>query len=451
MLRLGTFNINNYLPPAQPLVISSGVGFEYIRIINKSPLALNINIQGMGTIDYPEFFLEDIFLPKSYLGSLTIVPHQDITSVGHGVSGTVSINMYNHGEISRPQAQPLAQPAVTTTATGKPVFSATVGFGSTVTIQQNLNIFNPANSGVIGTFHAGRVYTNDSTGPTANMAIISGADQNLPNAVSAISHAGIGSPPVSVMHCTSSDAALGTPGSVPETMNMQQGVTQDFIAFPDVVLLYPGNNLFIDLSSGTTGHVARLTGKWTEDTIVPAILVQGPGGMASSVVNDNNPTGTTVLEATASGDSPSDILIQNNGTGTFKGLLQALGNFVTNLITNVSGNNLIINALGIGDTIQLQSQGTKYFQVGNGGIGFKTQGAIKAGYQMIGDTTIANAGTSVAHGLGIIPTVVIPVLDGSVAGVAIITINYGTMSATNFTAYTSVAGGTGNVRFFVMG
>ena len=335
MYSLGSFNINNF-SSSQPLVLTSGVGYEYVRIINKSPLALSVNIQGMGTINYPEFFLEDIFLPKSFLGGITITPHQDITSVGHGVSGTVAINMYNHGEISRPQAQPLAQPAVTTTATGKPVFSATIGF-TTVTSCQQLNIFNPANSGVVATIHSARAFSNSANNPTINLMYNSGADNNFATPVAAVSHTGSLTPPISILHCTGVDSCTPPLTTIIETINLTQGVTAEMISFPDTYLLFPGGNLELQLNDSVSGKLVHLTYKWTEDTIVPPVIVTGPSALASSVVNDNNPSGTTVLEATASGDSPSDVLIQNNGTGTFKGLLTAAATIINGLLTANSG------------------------------------------------------------------------------------------------------------------
>lgn len=69
----------------------------------------------------------------------------------------------------------------------------------------------------------------------------------------------------------------------------------------------------------------------------------------------------------------------------------------------------------------------------------------------VGQTSIAQAGTSVAHTLGATPTFVLPVLDAGAASSDVISINFGTMTSTHFTAYTSNAAGTGNVRFLVYG
>lgn len=65
----------------------------------------------------------------------------------------------------------------------------------------------------------------------------------------------------------------------------------------------------------------------------------------------------------------------------------------------------------------------------------------------VGQTTIAHGGTSVTHTLGVVPDVVLAIIDAGAAATDIISVNYGTMSATAFTAYTSNAGSTNNVRF----
>ena len=69
----------------------------------------------------------------------------------------------------------------------------------------------------------------------------------------------------------------------------------------------------------------------------------------------------------------------------------------------------------------------------------------------VGQTSIANAGTSVAHSLGAVPSAVLPILDAGAANTSVITVDYGSFTSSHFTAYTSAAGGTGNVRFLVYG
>lgn len=68
---------------------------------------------------------------------------------------------------------------------------------------------------------------------------------------------------------------------------------------------------------------------------------------------------------------------------------------------------------------------------------------------VLGQTTVTQAGTKVAHGLGAVPKVVIPLLDGAYSENAVITVDYGSMDADTFTAHSSVSS-VGNVRFLVL-
>lgn len=448
------------------------MGIQGLVIGNESPFTVAIQMQGTargGTL-YPEtvdFFPVD----RGFTGVVSYSPTSVITNPASYTAATLDFQAVGLSEPFNQSQYPMAltRAAVNPTATGNPLFSASVGFGSTVGIKQILNIFNPANSGLNYIFHAARCFTNDSSLPTVNLAVISGADNNLSTAVSAVCHTLQKNPPVSTAHCTAVDQNSGIIGSNPivEVMDQQQDVTQDMLAFPDVVTLTPGNNLVFELSAGGTGKIVRLTLKWEEGVAIPApSLASIPLLTASTVVNDNSPAGVGLIEASVSGTQ--NVFIDTSGNATFGGnediegtfnvdgaatvggALNALVSLITNLITNVSGNNLLIKALGASDQVQFLVNSVKFLQVDNAGVGFKTVGHIGAGFQMIAGTSIANAGTSVAHSLGVIPTVVIPVHDTGGASADVISINYGTMSSTNFTAYSSNAGGSANVRFFVL-
>jgi len=132
---------------------------------------------------------------------------------------------------------------------------------------QTLNVFNPANSGVIYTFHSARFFTNDNTGLAAgNLLLISGADLNLGTAIPAVSHDGSANPRVSTAHVTAEDTGAAHGGTLIEALDLQTSFTQDFLSFPDSYTLSPGNNLRIACVSGggTIGHVVRETLKWSE-------------------------------------------------------------------------------------------------------------------------------------------------------------------------------------------
>jgi len=420
MKSYGPYTVSQFLSPASSLRFKVDSNIEYFTIQNNSPYQLNIEPGGSEMINFPEFLRQDIKVSQAsgtFNGQMTIQPVVNITGTTRGTSNTLWIFTYTKGELPQAQVIQLSPPAIIATATGKPIFSATVGFGATTTIGQNLNVFNPPNSGVVMEFHSAKFYTNDSTGPTGNVyTLLTGGDLNFSTPVSAVSHDAIEPLPVSVAHCTAVDSSSFISFTTnPETINLQQMVTQDALSFPDHIKLYPGGNLFIQVVSGTTNHVVRLTLKWTEDVYTPPILGVNLGLIANQIINEGNPL-QPVLQATKQGDTAEDILINNDGTLTSKGIATF---------------NALLKALG--------------------GIQFPTIGTISAGFQMIGDTTIANAGTSVSHLLGVTPKVILPVLDAGAAGVAdVIKINYGTANSTSFTAYSTNAAGTGNVRFFLL-
>lgn len=480
------------------------MGVQGVIITNDSPFNVAISLQGTtagGTLlpETADFFPVRI----GFNGNITYNPTQVITNPASYTAAQLNFDIVGLGEPFNPGAYPVAlsRAAVNPTATGNPLFSASVGFGSTVGIKQILNIFNPANSALNYIFHAARCFTNDSSLPTVNLALISGADNNLATAVSAVCHTLQKNPPVSTAHCTAVDQNAGIIGSNPivEVMDQQQDVTQDMLAFPDVVTLTPGNNLVFELSAGGTGKIVRLTLKWEEGVAIPApSLASIPLLTASTVVNDNSAAVIGVVEARKSGDSSADLLLNNDGSATFKGDITASG---TGTGLAVANNETVGGTLGVtgattlsgglastggaqtitgnaagalhlgqsatGDTLDttatdtfLKSGNAIHFQIPSGtdqaivngsGLNFKTIGNIAAGFQVIGDTSISQAGTSVAHSLGVIPQLVIPVLDAGAAGSAdVIKINYGTMTSSHFTAYTTNAAGTGNVRFLVL-
>ncbi len=333
-----------------------GVSWEYVRIINKSPYMLSLNFSGIGTIDFPEMYLEDIAVSKNWTGKLVVTPRIDLSNTSQSLSSLVTVNAWAQGELSNPQAQPLTQQAVNVTGSGKPNFSATVGFGSTVTREQNFNIFNPPGSGVNFTFYAARVFTNDASIPTANLEIVNGADQNFVTPVPAVSHSGKVNPPVSFAHCTASDdTAPNIIGPLVEVIDMQQNVTQDFLSFPDTVTISPGSQLCILLSAAAAAHTVRLTMKWTEDIAVPA-----QGGVitsiATQVIQDGQPAGNPVVEATPSG-GPQGVLLTNDGQLTLaKTLNLPVGSFSRmNIFTGVANNvfSLVAHGLGVKPDIVL--------------------------------------------------------------------------------------------------
>lgn len=262
------------------LTIASGVnttftapsdGMQGIIIGNLSGLTCTISMIGGGISKtlYPSAV--DFFpIKKGFTGVISIVPASTLSNVSSFSANTLIFDAVGINEDINQNAYPSILPAqsINPTASGFPIFSCTVGFGSTATAVQILNIFNPNTSGKLYTFHAVRVFTNDSTNPTANLYSFIGPDNALGTSQSAICHTVTATNrPTSAASCSSKDGAGVNVTDDIEVMNMQQGVTQDFLTFPDKVELYPGNNLLIGLTSSVSGKVVRLTIKWSEKPV----------------------------------------------------------------------------------------------------------------------------------------------------------------------------------------
>lgn len=489
MQNLGRFVASSYIAPAQPLSVVSGVGFEYIRIINNSPYNLMVNLNGQGTINFPEFYLEDIYLTNSYLGSITIVPSTNISSSRQAVSNTITINVYNKNEISSPQSQPLAQPAVNPTASGNPIFTAGFGVGSSAGNNQSVNVFNPANSGVVGVFHNAKAFTNSVGVPTVNLIYLAGADLNFGTAVPIVSHTGIPAPntPVSIMHATWDDSNSAFGGSAVDVSRLPGKTTNgtvDVLTFPDVFYLYPGGNVRLSVADTTTGNVIENLLKWTELVVTPQLLlVQGASGVANVLDQEQGVVGATFIKSVIPGTG-TIINITDDGVGVYNvdqsGTLHQVFKFnssgnplqlgqsgdttevLGSLTADVALSSLGSNSLGAttvnglltaaaGIVVNGSSSPAIDISGDSGAIGLKLKVGTYTRQSTVGDTTIAHAGTAVNHGLGVIPTFVLYSLDAGAAPSDLIAINFGTMTTSQFTAYSSNAVSTGNVRFFVYG
>ena len=96
-----------------PFSQDTGLGWEYIRIINNSPYLLRVTLGNQGGLTVPEMWLEDISIRQQYNGKLTIAPIVNIApaNVNGSLSSLVSINTFLAGELITPRSQPLGTPA----------------------------------------------------------------------------------------------------------------------------------------------------------------------------------------------------------------------------------------------------------------------------------------------------------------------------------------------------
>lgn len=457
-------------------------GIQGIIIGNLSGYSLSVQLEGgataktlyPGTADFFSWFIGFsgvIFWTTTSTVNVQNIPGASITFDAVGKIENFNASAY-------PMSIAVVQ-SVNPTATGNPIFSTSFGVGSSAGNNQSVNIFNPANSGVNCVFYLAQGFTNSAGVPTANLIYLSGADLNFSGPATAKSHTGTANPPVSVCHVTTDDSNNAFGGVAIRVVRLTGSsamATSELLPFPSVFTLTPGGNLRLSVADTTSGHVVEVNLDWTEITQVPPLTILGPGMVANAIKNDGNPVGTSIIESTPTG-APQALNIFNDGSGswivdqsgvahkvfTFNtvgnplqlgqagditeiiGALTSDQSFIATLTAVING--LLTAQAGVvvngsrNPTIDLSAAtGTQQIKFAHGGW---------TSTQMIGDTTIANAGTSVAHALGVIPDVVIPVHDLGAANADVIGVNYGTLSSTNFTAYSSNAGGSGNVRFFV--
>lgn len=111
MNELGSFNPRQF-SATSPFNQDTGLGWQYIRIINNSPYLLRVALGNQGAVTVPEMWLEDIQLTQSYNGKVTITPIVNIApaNVNSSLSSLVSLNVFQPGELSAPRAQPLGTP-----------------------------------------------------------------------------------------------------------------------------------------------------------------------------------------------------------------------------------------------------------------------------------------------------------------------------------------------------
>ncbi len=264
---LGTLTIT---PGTNTIFGAPDGGARAVVIGNESGVTCIIAMEGgsvqktlyPGTVDWFE-------IKNGFTGNIKINPTAYLLNGSSFPVNTLFFDAIGPNDPEQAYMYPVTLPTrqtVTATATGNPIFSATIGFGVTASIHQTLNIFNPATSGKTLTFHSARVFTSSSNvGNLGFLTLKSGVDLNLGTPVSAVSHDGNASPRVSVANCTAEDSITGHGGTDIEGLDTLSNVTGDFLTFPDVVTLAPGNNLrLVMVDALNYGHAVRLTMKWSE-------------------------------------------------------------------------------------------------------------------------------------------------------------------------------------------
>jgi len=167
--------------------------------------------------------------------------------------------------------------------------------------------------------------------------------------------------------------------------------------------------------------------------------------VADASVTANGSGALTVVSATMTGAGTA-LTVSHNAT--VSGILTTTGNHVANGGMNI---NTIRDNVGGTTAIDLSAGGgLAKFPNGitlSGGTLNLRSGSLTRIW-ISGQLSIAVGGTSVSHGLGVTPDFVIGTLDVGAGTTNAVGINYGTMSSSSFTAYTSA--GTQNCRFIAI-
>lgn len=132
----------------------TGVGWEYLTVINLSPYILDANFSGLGSITIAAWLSEDVRIPSNFTGQIVLTPNNylGLTQI---VSQVVSVNAWSPGELKQAQSVSLTQNfgnIVTATATnlvndGNPAGTTIIESTQAGSPSSNINI---KNNGFVG-------------------------------------------------------------------------------------------------------------------------------------------------------------------------------------------------------------------------------------------------------------------------------------------------------------
>lgn len=181
------------------------------------------------------------------------------------------------------------------------------------------------------------------------------------------------------------------------------------------------------------------------------------GGIANSVQQDGSVAGTSLIEATPAGDGASAVSILNSGVAQLGSTLRA-GSLTCE---NTTGDSMCFSGDGIGTNtsnlwtfLDTRSTQTKLFGIHNtagNGVGLGGEGTLDATVDVNGITllsgslifllgsisriskfsgTAASTGTTVNHGLGVVPDIILLSLTGTSSALSMVKYDDTTMTTT---------------------
>src|SRR5579859_6065667 len=163
---------------------------------------------------------------------------------------------------------------------------------------------------------------------------------------------------------------------------------------------------------------------------------------ATSIQNDSNAAGTSVLEATVTGQITSNVSITNDAIARLALVIGGIE--VPYFQSAITGSILSLGAAGyttenlgkliVDQKIQSNSDEDNYgsngifFHNAGAGIKFSASGGSLSGLSVFGPINLTTTSTFFTHGLNVVPSIVLCVFSGNGSAVRSYTVDFGAMT-----------------------
>lgn len=175
MNTFGSFAIATPLPATPPAtLVPTGMGWEYIQVVNLSPYLLLLNFEGQGQLTFPDWYREDIPVNRLFEGRLFFTPQIYTANQASSQSNLVLVNAYAQGELRSPQSVGLPRLVNPSSRVGVGLFKQVTFTGTQ--LNKTLTLPNQAGSTLIldGWDITGSSQTNNPTMTVTVNAIVTG-------------------------------------------------------------------------------------------------------------------------------------------------------------------------------------------------------------------------------------------------------------------------------------
>jgi hypothetical protein len=440
MQNFGRYTLSTYLSPASPLEIDVGLNWGYIRLINNSPYLLKVDFSGQGTIDHPEMYLEDYVITPSFRGKITITPSINLNNAQYSPSFILSVNAYLPGEIASPQAQPMTF----LSNVGNTVNTNTMGT-NTLSNEGNpintevIDIGTPTNSKLVDIFNDHFTWSVEQS--SVKHQVLKGQTSGNPLQL------GQAGDKVQIL------GAISNEGQAANTEMLDFGTTTNantWLVFNDHFTIYVeqagvlhqvlnGQSAGKPLQLGQAGDNSEVLGNWDVDGNF-YVVGRFTADNGASFTDGNGGWTMTTLVCNGNIQMPNNTTLQMKDTGNaYKDILYVDAN-----------NDTDIQAADSGKAVRFKtSDGTSRAHVDSNGITLDTGKItlISGTFARIGGltNTSCGSGTTINHGLGTTPGILVATPELTQAGSA--TVGVGNIGGTSFQA--TVGAGT-NISWCAM-